>query len=734
MDLLADSPDAGTDLSINADFAKRFQHNKQRAEQHRLEERYGKRGVGGGGDGGGGEDDSSSSSGDDTDEDSEGEEVTADVDAAILRTIAKIRGKDESIYDATRRVFDDERSRASNVALPRSSKAMASISSSSSKRVTLADYQRSRINELISKHKDPAAALADATTAVSRGYANDDDAPYGQLAPADEERLLQQEVTRAFHNDADVDDDDDAQQEFFTKAGAQSHESGEDSQAYRAHLLGALGTDKENEVRKLLEGYGQADDQSVPNLRATKRKESKKTSSSAEKKSEERQNEDFLTSYILNRGWIDRPEAAPRAHVASSSRTKEEDPDDASQAASSADGRDWEAEAAALASEDEFDDRAEAYENAYNFRFEALEAGKASEQIQSYARNPQGSARRQDTKRKDQRAERDARKQEEKRQKMGDLKRLAELKQRDVIERLRRLREVTGSSTINLEDLDLEGDFDAAAHDRAMQRAFDEEYYNERDDQFGGGKDTLEKPMWDEEIDLPEHVAEVDDADIEMDADFMSGHRAEQLGDGATRETMSKKDRKKLKKKLKAAEKRVATKDANAEVDEAEMDADRQPESHQDEAGQQRELDSAVDAYYSANYEDVIGDQPTRFKYEPVAKTDYGLSAVEILLADDNELNGIVGLKHIQPYRRGRAKPHDLNRRLKEFRSGLQKRYGKDYAQRGLGAVADPSSTTTREAEERPRKRMGKKERNKRKAMEGDDEGADVRKKSRGAA
>ncbi|CEH18122.1 KRR1-interacting protein involved in 40S ribosome biogenesis [Ceraceosorus bombacis] len=699
MDLLADSPDAGTNLSINADFAKRFHHNKQRAEQHRLEERYGKRRGGGGG----GEDDSSGSSSssrssDDTDEDSEGEEVTADVDAAILRTIAKIRGKDESIYDATRRVFDD--------------------------------YQRSRINELMIKHEDPAAALADATTAVSRGHANDDDAQYGQLAPADEERLLQQEVTRAFHNDADVDDDDDAQQDFFTKGGAQPHQSGDDdSQAYRAHLLGALGANKEDEVRKLLEGYGQAVDQSAPELSATKRKESKKPTSSVKKKREEKQNEDFLTSYILNRGWIDRPEAAPRAHVASSSRIKEEDPDDASQAASFADGRDWEAEAAALASEDEFDDRAEAYENAYNFRFEALEAGKASEQIQSYARNPQGSARRQDTKRKDQRAERDARKQEEKRQKMGDLKRLAELKQRDVIERLRRLREVTGSSTINLEDLDLEGDFDSAAHDRAMQRAFDDEYYNERDDQFGGGKD---KPTWDEEIDLPEHVAEVDDEEIEMDADFMSGHRAEQPDDEATRETMSKKDRKKLKKKLKAAEKRVATKDANGEVDEVEMDADRRPESesHQDEAGQQRELDSALDSYYNANYEDVIGDQPTRFKYEPVARTDYGLSAVEILLADDNELNGIVGLKHIQPYRRGRAKPHDLNRRLKEFRSGLQQRYGRDYAQRGLGAVAD-SSSATREAEERPRKRMGKKERNKRKAMEGD-EVVDVRKKSKG--
>jgi protein KRI1 len=34
--------------------------------------------------------------------------VTADVDAAILTTLAKIRRKDESIYQAGKRVFDGE--------------------------------------------------------------------------------------------------------------------------------------------------------------------------------------------------------------------------------------------------------------------------------------------------------------------------------------------------------------------------------------------------------------------------------------------------------------------------------------------------------------------------------------------------------------------------------------------------------------------------------------------------
>lgn len=95
-------PKDGPDFSINKDFAARFQHNKQRAELHQLQEKYGVEGKGGED-----EDDDESSSEDET-EDEEGEQVTADVDAAILTTLAKIRRKDESIYEAGKRVFDGE--------------------------------------------------------------------------------------------------------------------------------------------------------------------------------------------------------------------------------------------------------------------------------------------------------------------------------------------------------------------------------------------------------------------------------------------------------------------------------------------------------------------------------------------------------------------------------------------------------------------------------------------------
>ena len=42
----------------------------------------------------------------DTSEDEDGEQLTPAVDAAILRTLARIKNKDPSIYDSTKSVFE----------------------------------------------------------------------------------------------------------------------------------------------------------------------------------------------------------------------------------------------------------------------------------------------------------------------------------------------------------------------------------------------------------------------------------------------------------------------------------------------------------------------------------------------------------------------------------------------------------------------------------------------------
>ncbi len=109
-----------------------------------------------------------------------------------------------------------------------------------------------------------------------------------------------------------------------------------------------------------------------------------------------------------------------------------------------------------------------------------------------------------------------------------------------------------------------------------------------------------------------------------------------------------------------------------------------------------------IDSYYNLDYEDMIGDLPTRFKYAQVAPADYGMSAVDILLADDEQLNQVVGLKNLQPYRRGKNRPIDLGKRLGTFRKEV---YGN-------------TSKTPDGADKPQKKRLGKKERNRLKAAE----------------
>lgn len=57
---------------------------------------------------GSGSSDADSDDSEDTEEDSEGEELTPAVDAAILRTLARIRKKDPGIYEGGRQVFEGE--------------------------------------------------------------------------------------------------------------------------------------------------------------------------------------------------------------------------------------------------------------------------------------------------------------------------------------------------------------------------------------------------------------------------------------------------------------------------------------------------------------------------------------------------------------------------------------------------------------------------------------------------
>ncbi|SAM84125.1 related to KRI1-KRRI-Interacting protein 1 [Ustilago bromivora] len=526
---------------------------------------------------------------------------------------------------------------------------------------------------------------------------------------------LRKEVSQAFHST--VDDEDDL---FVKRSEAQTN----GSTSYRDAVIASLGPDADEEtIRQAIRHQKAADDEEA----------SASTPITVHGETDQKANEDFLLNYILNRGWIDKSadEQRPVKPRLNKSLLKSKSTDDADSSAPAengdaddvakkakeegkAYGRDWAAEAAALESDDsDFDEKADAFETAYNFRFEQ---GPESLTNPTYSRTPKDSARREDNTRKRKREERAARKEKEKRLKMQELSRLKNLKRQEIVDKLKKLREVTGSSAVELENLDLEREFDPDAHDEAMQKAFGDAYYE--------GEDEGEKPVWDDDI-IQEHEATVgaggkkskkakqshtgeDGEDrIEMNADFLDDSATADAGAGAgskeaalrarlADKKLSKKDRKKLKKKLKAA---LSKSSSNTQGDAS--DSDDEADGVDEEA---MDADAAPSSTNPSNH--MIGDLPTRFKYTQVAPADYGMSAVDILLAEDEQLNNVVGLKNLQPYRRGKNRPMDLGKKLGQFRREV---YG--------------NTIKNKEGEEKPQKRLGKKERMHLKADEGGTEG-----------
>lgn len=390
-------------------------------------------------------------------------------------------------------------------------------------------------------------------------------------------------------------------------------------------------------------------------------------------------------------------------------------------------------------SDDSFDSRAEAFEAAYNFRFQEMEDSDLNPQIQSYARYIEDSVRRKENKRKLEREERARRKQQEKEAKRRELDRLRDLKRKSIVERLKTLKEATGSTAVSFDKLNLDAEFDPDEHDRLMAEAFDEDYYEDGEDDA--------KPTWDDDVDITEILQEQEELEardkpkpskkakdkkgkeraatlatddgqqIAMDADFDGADDDQRDGTG---KKLSKADKKKLKKREKAKARKAQESgeaDDRLAIDADEMDAELQePLAVEDVQGMSREerkkkMEEMMDQYYGLEYEDMIGDQPTRFKYTEVSKSDFGLSPVEMLLADDAELNKIVGLKRLQPYTPGnkRKAPSDLKMRLKEFR--------RDFYKGDRKAMAEAYGQGDGSFGEKPKqKKPGKRERERKKA------------------
>lgn len=246
-------------------------------------------------------------------------------------------------------------------------------------------------------------------------------------------------------------------------------------------------------------------------------------------------------------------------------------------------------------------------------------------------------------------------------------------------------------------------------------------------------EDDDEKPTWDDELGDAEYDEDEGEGDfkyefangegegmgmdidedegpINMDADFMD-------------EEPSKKSKKKDKKKNK-----------NKERSPTPLPEDEENQLSIPEKA--HALKQAVESYNALAHEDIIDDMLTRFKYTPSAPASFGLTPVEILLATDDELNKLVTMKGIAPYRKGGIgmQGKGLGKRVRELKDKLrERRWGEELSQsksreekkekkrkrddgeeRGHGEKREKKSEgeiTEKSEKVRNGKRLGKKER-----------------------
>ncbi|OWZ60901.1 hypothetical protein AYX15_06854, partial [Cryptococcus neoformans] len=605
-----------------------------------------------------------SSSSEDVTEDEEGNELTPALDAAILRTLSKIK-KREGVYGGEN-VLQEELRKAQEIAEQRGLKSNV-VKKVAEKPYLLADYHRSKLLAGEGQEEEPESAEP--------------------LTHVESQRRLRQEAVSAFKTLAE-ESDDESDEEFIRKREKDAQEVDENDEEYKKFMLEfgggeeevrkILGMGDQPAILKVLESEGEEDEEEKAAVSKIEKEEMERQKREKEAK-KAKDDDDFLMNYILNRGWIDRSEKHVPTYdevVGPSTEVAEEA---AAQVKSTKpkSSHPW----GELDEESDFEDRAEEFETEYNFRFE--EPGSST--IATHPRDIPSLVRRADDTRKSKRARRAERKAAEKAAKEEEIKREKGKKRREMEKRMNILKR----------DLEKEGfkDLEWGKLEKVLDGEWDENVWekivggmlSKGDEQEEG--DDNEKPTWDDELGDAEYdeeegegdfqyefaegegEAEGEDEDMDVDGDEGPINMDADFVDEEPSKKSKKKDKKKKKNK-------------NKEHSPSPLPEDEENQLSIPEKA--HALKEAVDSYNALAHEDIIEDMPTRFKYTPSAPASFGLTPVEILLATDDELNKLVTMKGIAPYKKGGIgiQGKGLGKRVRELKDKLrERRWGEEPSQ-----------------------------------------------------
>jgi protein KRI1 len=292
-----------------------------------------------------------------------------------------------------------------------------------------------------------------------------------------------------------------------------------------------------------------------------------------------------------------------------------------------------------LESDDENEDaKAEALEHAWNLRFEDPE--NSNKTLTSHSREivAKYSVRRDDLSgRKKVRENKKEKKLREKTERDAERKRFKKLKVRQMEEKMEKIREAAGIRGKKIEidewtDL-LEGDWKNEEWNKEMSRRFGEEYYQEDDEAFkqdDGGSKKPRKPRWDDDIDVKD-----------LDPDFEDEEEVPE--EVLTEEEIIGKTKVATEKVQKAKDKAAARRDRRIIETIAEQS-----------------LPLSLDSSSSKDF------QP--FRYRETSPNTFGLTALDILAADDAQLNEFAGLKKLATFRDPEWKKNDKKKLSKKAR------------------------------------------------------------------
>ena len=330
-------------------------------------------------------------------------------------------------------------------------------------------------------------------------------------------------------------------------------------------------------------------------------------------------------------------------------------------------------------SEDEEEDaKAEAYEQAYNLRFE--DPQRSNEILLTHARDSAArhSARKSNpSQRKRMREAQKSKREALKEERSADKARLRQLKIYEMEGKLQKIKEAAGLRDETLDGPQwtslLEEAWDNDDWEREMNREFDQAYYADKDEEVSPlleKKLRPRKPKWEDDIVINDLVPGFHEHEDPQQQEFTLSDENDtkehertsntDQDDGTnvpTKQKLGPRDRK----RRKVEDKTQARKE-------------------------RRHIEKIVDERLHNHdlLENAASKRSGQFRYRETSPTAFGLTPIDILMASDSQLNQFAGLKKLAPFRTREQKNKDKRRlgkkaRLREWR---KEAFGHDHGGR----------------------------------------------------